>query len=135
MTIDLKIPTNTMKNSILFIVLILSISACKKNQLGGNSSIKGKVVHHSKAIANATVYIKFDSKESAGADVSKYDTKVQADINGNYEIPSLYKGDYYLYAVGEDFATPPPYIVNGGIPVNLRTKESVEIDIPVTEGD
>lgn len=135
MTIDLKIPTNTMKNSILFIVLILSISACKKNQLGGNSSIKGKVVHHSKAIANATVYIKFDSKESAGTDVSKYDTKVQADINGNYEIPSLYKGDYYLYAVGEDFATPPPYIVNGGIPVNLRTKESVGIDIPVTEGD
>lgn len=124
-----------MKNIILISILSLAIISCKKNELGGKSSIKGKVVHHSKAIPNAIVYIKFDSKESAGTDVSKYDTKVTADANGNYEIPSLYKGDYYLYAVGEDFATPPPYIVNGGVPVNLRTKESIGIDVPVTEGD
>lgn len=116
-------------------MVLLAFTSCKKNELGGNSSVKGKVIHHSKAIANATIYIKFDSKESAGSDVSKYDTKVTADGNGNYEIPSLYKGDYYLYAVGEDFATPPPYIVNGGVPVKLRTKESIGIDIPVTEGD
>ncbi len=123
--------------TILFLLISVSIvfGACKKNELGGKSSIKGKVVHHSKAIPNAIVYIKFDSKESAGSDVSKYDTKVTADVNGNYEIPSLYKGDYYLYAVGEDFAIPPPYIVNGGIPVSLRTKESIGIDVPVTEGD
>jgi len=124
-----------MKKTFFVITIILIAISCKKNELGGKSSIKGKIVHHSKAIANATVYIKFDSKESAGTDVSKYDTKVQADANGNYEIPSLYKGDYYLYAVGEDFATPPPYVVNGGIPVNLRSKESIGIDIPVTEGD
>ncbi len=119
----------------ILILLVFLVGACKKNELGGKSSIKGKVVHHSKAIPNAIVYIKFDSKESAGSDVSKYDTKVTADINGNYEIPSLYKGDYYMYAVGEDFAIPPPYIVNGGIPVSLRTKESIGIDVPVTEGD
>lgn len=124
-----------MKHFFLITITIFSFFSCKKNELGGKSSIKGKVVHHSKAIANAIVYIKFDSKESAGTDVSKYDTKVNADINGNYEIPSLYKGDYYIYAVGEDFAIAPPYIVNGGIPVTLRTKESISIDIPVTEGD
>jgi hypothetical protein len=122
---------------LLFLLICISmiVIACKKNELGGKSSIKGKVVHHSKAIANAIVYIKFDSKESAGTDVTKYDTKVTADVNGNYEIPSLYKGDYYLYAVGEDFAIPPPYTVNGGIPVVMRTKESISIDVPVTEGD
>lgn len=125
-----------MKNLILLLsILSTFLISCKKNQLGGKASIKGKVVHHSKAIANAIVYVKFDSKESAGTDVSKYDTKVNADVNGNYEIPSLYKGDYYLYAVGEDFAIAPPYTVNGGIPVTLRTKESVSIDVPVTEGD
>lgn len=122
---------------IIFLIISISIliGACKKNQLGGKSSIKGRIAHHSKAIANAIVYIKFNSKESAGTDVSKYDTKVQADANGNYEIPALYKGDYYLYAVGEDYAIPAPYIVNGGIPVKLRHKEQIGIDIPVTEGD
>jgi len=126
-----------MKNLFLVSALltILSFSSCKKNELGGKSSIKGKVSHHEKAIAYATVYIKFDSKESAGTDVSKYDTKVQADANGNYEFPSLYKGNYYLYAVGEDLAVPPPYIVFGGVPVKLTKKESISIDIPVTEGD
>lgn len=119
-----------------FVITLASatlIYSCKKNELGGKSSIKGKVAHHSKPIANAMVYIKFNSKESPGSDISKYDSKVQANINGNFEIPSLYKGDYYLFAIGEDFETPPPYIVNGGIPVTLRSKESKGIDIPVTE--
>lgn len=124
-----------MKKISLLVPLLFFVLACKKNQLGGKSSVQGKVIHHSKAIANAIVYIKFNSKESAGSDISKYDTKVLADGNGNYSIPSLYKGDYYLYAVGEDFATPPPYIVNGGVPVKLGSKESIGIDIPVTEGD
>lgn len=124
-----------MKKLFVLSILIISFVSCKKNELGGKSSIKGKVVHHNKAIANAVVYIKFNSKESAGSDVSKYDTKVTADINGNYEIPSLYKGDYYLYAVGEDFAVPAPYIVVGGIPVALRSKEFISIELPVTEGD
>jgi len=126
-----------MKKIILLSALltILSFSSCKKNETGGKSSVKGKVAHHEKAIAYAMVYIKFDSKESAGTDVTKYDSKVQADINGNYEFPSLYKGNYYLYAAGQDLAIAAPYEVFGGVPVKLGRKESISIDIPVTEGD
>jgi hypothetical protein len=113
-----------MKKLFFISLLFFAFIACKKNQLGGKSSVKG-----------TTVYIKFDSKESAGSDVSKYDSKVKADINGNYEIPALYKGDYYLYAVGEDFAVPPPYTVFGGVPLTLRNNENISINIPVTEGD
>ena len=110
-------------------------AACKKNELGGKSTIRGTVMHHTKAIANATVYIKFDATDFPGADVSKYDAKVSADISGGYEIPAIYKGNYYLYAVGEDFDIPPPYQVVGGIPVKVRRNETITINVPVTEGD
>ena len=117
----------------VFLFAVLVITACKKNQLGGNSAIKGQVMHHEKAIANAMVYIKFNSKESAGTNVSVYDASVQADAQGNYEFPSLYKGDYYLYAVGQDLAVPAPYIVSGGVPAKLGYKKKLTINIPVVE--
>ncbi len=124
-----------MKKIIYFLLLTTLFVACKKNELGGKSTIKGKIAHHSKAIANATVYIKFGTQDSPGTDVSKYDAKVSADISGNYEFPEIYKGEYYLYAVGEDFAIPPPYQVVGGLPTKVRNNETVVLDIPVTEGD
>ncbi len=124
-----------MKNSIYCLLIILLFASCKKNELGGKSTIKGKVAHHGKAIANATVYIKFGTQDSPGADVSKYDSKTDADISGNYEFPEVYKGEYYLYAVGKDFAIPSPYDVVGGLPTRLRYNETVVLDIPVSEGD
>lgn len=115
------------------LLLLAGFVSCKKNQLGGKGSIKGKVAHHGKAIANATVYIKFDTQDSPGDDVSSYDAHVDADAEGNYEFPNIYKGSYYLYGVGEDYSIPPPYTVVGGVPVKVRTKEKVSIDVPVTE--
>ena len=125
-----------MKKLIYLLIFIPLLVACKKNELGGKSTIKGKVAHHGKGIANATVYIKFDAEDFPGSDVSKYDAKVNADISGSYEIAKIYKGKYYLYAVGEDFSlTPPNNIVVGGIPVKVRQNEDLVADIPVTEGD
>ena len=106
--------------------------ACKKNQLNGDASIKGRVAHHSKAIANASVFIKFDAKEFPGADTTIYDAKVRADANGNYSI-SCYKGDYYLYAFGNDYSIVPPYHVNGGAPAKVRKNEDLVVDLAVTE--
>lgn len=123
-----------MKRIVVLAVLILIAFGCKKNQLGGKSTISGNIKHHSKVIANATVYIKFNAKEFPGTDVSVYDDKVTADASGNYTI-KCYKGDYYLFAVGYDYAIAPPYIVVGGSPVHIRAKESVQIDLAVTEGD
>lgn len=123
-----------MKKIVLFSFLIslLFISSCKKNQLGGNSTISGKVVHHNKAIANASVFIKFNASEFPGEDTLSYDSKVRADENGFYNI-DCYKGDYYVYGYGYDFAIPYPYIVVGGTPVNVRGNEDVDINIAVTE--
>lgn len=96
--------------------------------------IEGKVIHHTKRISNASIFIKFKAKEFPGTDTSLYDAKIRADKDGNFKI-NCYKGDYYLYGFGYDFAIDPPYIVVGGTPVHIRQNENLEIDVAVTEGD
>ena len=124
-----------MKKYIVYNLLLIGLSffSCKKNQLGDKATIKGTVKHHAKAIANATVYIKFNAKEFPGTDVNVYDSKVIADSEGNYSF-KCYKGEYYLYGVGIDLDEPPPSIVIGGVPAkNIRNYETKTIDVPVFE--
>ena len=118
--------------SIFFMhIIVLSVS-CKKNELGGNSKISGKVKHHSKAIAFASVFIKFNATEFPGADTLIYDSKVRADENGNFSF-MCYKGNYYVYGHGYDYAIPAPHIVVGGTPVKIRKNEKATLDVAVTE--
>lgn len=112
------------------LLLTLCFVACKKNQLGGKSTIKGSVLHHSQLIPNATVYVKFNAKDFPGTDIGAYDDKVTADANGNYEI-KCYKGDYYLYGVGYDNSI--REAVTGGLAVHIRNRETVKVDVAVTE--
>lgn len=123
-----------MKRSVfsLFLVCIVFLFSCKKNQLGGKSTVSGTVMHHSKIIGNATVFIKFNAKDFPGADTILYDSKVRADADGNYTF-NCYKGDYFLYSIGIDNSITPPRVV-GGLPVNIRNKETLKVDIAVTEG-
>ncbi len=116
----------------LITILLLSISSCKKDQLGGKSSIKGVVTHHNTPVPDAYVYIKFNTSEFPGDDYKLYDTYVQADANGNYSF-SVYKGTYYLYASGLDLDLPPPYTVKGGLSVTIKNKEHLVRDIAVSE--
>jgi len=116
----------------IIVSLLSSFISCKKNQTGGKATIKGTVKHHDKPIANAFVYIKFNSTEFPGSDYKSYDTYVEADASGNYTIP-LYKGSYYLYAVGRDLDIPSPYEVVGGLSFSIRNKENLVKDIAVTE--
>lgn len=122
----------------LFYVFIISsilfFVQCKKNQLGGNATVKGTVVHHSKPIPDAYIYIKYNTTEFPGSDHTQYDTYVQADASGNYTIP-LYKGSYYLFAKGYDLDIPAPFLVEGGLSVSVRNKEVLTKTIAITEGD
>lgn len=116
----------------LFASLIILIGSCKKNQTGGKATLKGTVKHHDKPIPDAYVYIKFKSSEYPGKDYKLYDTYVQANSQGNFSI-SFYQGTYYLYAVGLDLDTPPPYEVSGGLSVIVKKKDNLTLDIAVTE--
>lgn len=125
-----------MKKTIFYLLLAMPLisilNSCKKNQVGGTATVKGVVAHHEKPIADAYVYIKYNTTEFPGDDYTKYDTYVKADANGNYSIP-FYKGSYFIYARGYDYAIPAPYIVQGGISVTVRNKENLTKDIAVTE--
>lgn len=119
-----------MKKLLILALVIGAFISCKKNQLGGKSIIKGTVLHHSRFIAGARVFIKFNATESPGNDTTKYDAKVVADEAGNYTI-KCYKGNYYLYGYGYDDQLRLP--VFGGVPVKVRTNETVNATVAVFE--
>lgn len=120
---------------VFLIICALSFIGCKKNQLGGKSNIKGKVMHHETPIPNARVYIKFNATEFPGEDVSVYNTFVDADHNGNFLIPNIYHGKYYFYAVGVDPAIGTTNnIVKGGVALKVKMlKEITGFEVPVVE--
>jgi hypothetical protein len=126
-----------MKNFKYIILLFCALSflGCKKNQLGGKSNIKGKVMHHDKAIPFARVYIKFGAKDLPGTNASDYSTYVDADHNGNFLIEKIYHGDYYFYAVGiDDDLIAPDNVVKGGVYLQVkRLKEYPSFVVPVSE--
>lgn len=116
-----------------YILLLITVSAsysCKRNQLNGNSEIKGIVAHHGRFIANARVFIKFNATELPGTDTLKFDVRVPANNAGEYVI-KCYPGDYFLYGYGFDDQTGQK--VAGGIHVKVRFNETVKTDVPVTE--
>lgn len=123
---------NSMKQILVICVLgvFVLLGACKKNQLGGKSTIKGRVTHHETVIPNAVVYIKFNAKEFPGKDITKYDSYFTTGADGSYEFKT-YKGDYYLYGVGYDNGI--SKAVTGGLPVHLRNNETVTAEVAVTE--
>jgi hypothetical protein len=123
---------NKIFNYSVIALSFLILLSCKKNQVGGSATVKGVVSHHGKAIADSYVYIKYDATEFPGDDYTLYNTFVKADGSGNYSIP-LYKGNYYIYARGYDYAIPAPYIVKGGLSVTVRSSENLTKDIAVSE--
>ncbi|MFA7379101.1 MAG: hypothetical protein WC150_01485 [Bacteroidia bacterium] len=126
-----------MKTKIIFTTLIIAmmittVLSCKKEGTGGKAIITGYIKHHSAPIPNATVYIKYGAKESAGISPSNYDASVTAGADAKYEFKELNKGDYYVFSVGYDSAI--SNAVVGGIPVTIKKKtETVNANIPVVE--
>ena|ERR1035437_628414 len=121
------------KNGIVFLfgLLLISLFACHKEGTGGKSSVSGYVMHHSKAIPNAIVYIKYGATEFPGTDVSLYDASIPTGADAHYEFKDLRRGDYYLYGVGFDNSI--VATVTGGIGIKLKYNKSTTTDVPVTE--
>ncbi len=123
-----------MMKKIIILSCTIFIVSCTKNKLDGDATVEGTVKHHSKIIPNASVFIKFNAIDLPSTDTLEYDAKVRADKDGYYKF-TAYKGKYFVYAFGYDYAIPAPYHVVGGQGVKLRSKEKVTLNLFVTEGD
>ena len=117
-------------SAVVLISVAVSLMTCKKNALGGSSTIKGVVMHHSAFIPYSRVYIKFNAKDLPSLDTNAYDSHVSADASGNYSF-KCYKGDYFLFGYGFDHSINLP--VKGGVAVHIRNDETVNTTVPVTE--
>lgn len=115
----------------LFAIVITLASGCKKEGIGGDSSIHVLVKHHEALIPHAKVYIKYGANEFPGATLTNYDDSLQTDAAAHGHFDELVKGDYFLYGVGYDSAI--SEAVTGGIAVKLSKGTELDLDVPVTE--
>ncbi len=118
--------------AISFFLFILIEESCTKAGVGGSATIKGTVKLGSKPIPGSTVYIKYGSKTSPGANITYYNSNVVTDANANYEFDNMKKGDYYLFAIGFDSVAAKTATGGVGLSITTRTETDV-VDIPVTE--
>ena len=110
-------------------------SSCKKAGTGGANTFVISPEHHGTPIKGATAYIKFDTKEQPGTDLSAYDLVQAGEVNEDHiHVEGMKPGKYYIYCVGYD---PTIFsVVNGGIPLTVKSKSGETlINVPVTEGD
>ena len=120
-----------------FLLLVCALAwlgiSCNKEGIGGKSVITGMVLDNTTTIPNAMVYIKYGASTWPGFDVELYDDQTtSSSSSAAYTFTNLYKGDYYIWATGEN--TTISESVSGGVAIILKTKkETLEINIPVTK--
>ncbi len=116
----------------LFMCFIALIS-CNKEGIGGKASISGVVQHHENSIPGAIVYIKYGADEFPGFDYDQYDDNVIVKgADASFVFDDLYKGNYYLHAIGYDSLIMEN--VGGGVAVKInKKKELLETEVPVTD--
>ena len=126
-----------MKKIFLIVLAVVSVTAlisCKKAGLGGDATIVAFPKHHGKAIYGATVFVKFNTKDSPGAD-GNYDATFTGETNEDHvHLEELKQGDYYFYAVGFDSTI--KQTVYGGQSFTIKRKDKSEeqdVDIAVVE--
>ncbi len=120
----------------------LLLSACERPTTtevevggkGGNATLKVTPQHHSENIDSCTIHIKYNVLEKPAT--HNYDEEVKCVMENGKPVATfsnLKKGNYYIYGEGWD-----PDIdqgVVGGIPYTITEEKTININVPVTEGD
>jgi hypothetical protein len=138
-----------MKNKKLWLcsILLISFAGCKKKKddepvlisgTGGNLTIVAFPQHHGKPILNHasymdSAYVKFNTQNFPGDDVSLYDTVYVGDDVGedHVHIEGIKPGKLYIFMAGLDTTLQVgQQRVKGGLPVNT-SQSSGELDVIV----
>lgn len=120
-------------------LLCLATLSCKREEKGtagkgGNALLRCVPKHHnvSKNIINAKIYIKYNAQD-APASFDDSAACVMIDGQPMATFAGLKAGSYYLYGNGYD--TSINQGVKGGLPFVISTETTLDIAVPVTEGD
>jgi len=124
----------------LFILIFLTSSSCRKEDLSGGV-VKGKykiivtVKHHDRILSGITVYLKYNATEFPGHDTTLYDWNQPSDISGIVFFDEMFDGNYFLYGkgidtgIGVEVIGAAPLIVNDSTTVN----DEIYVTLMVTE--
>lgn len=135
-----------MKNTIIGLTIllswvVLSSNSCKREDpvvqedvagKGGNAIIKATPQHHGENIDSSTIFLKYNAQDKP----STFDEQAVCVMENGKPVATfsnLKKGKYYIYGEGWD-----PDIqqkVVGGIPYTITEEKTIELNVPVTEGD
>jgi hypothetical protein len=127
---------------LLFIaaVSITLLSSCEHEQFkpvagkGGAATIFVYPAHHgvTSSLDSVTVYIKYNTL-NAPADGKYDDSAACTYVNAlpMCSFPSLWNGDYYIYAKGYDYAIPGK--IRGGLPFTVKAQQSFNFTLPLGE--
>lgn len=111
---------------LLFVVISLALSSCKKNGTGGKASLHVLVYHNAIPINNSVVYVKFGARAQPSDPKNNYDLKVEGEPDENHvHVEDLRYGNYYLYAVTYDSLTNTFY--EGGLATTITWGERKEM--------
>ena len=87
--------------SMILLFFVFSTGCTKEPGPGGRAHVHGNVEYNEVHLANAFVYIWYDAT-SVSDHHSGWDDQAITNGHGEFEFEDLTKGDYYLYAEGDD---------------------------------
>ncbi|MEI7802738.1 MAG: hypothetical protein WCI97_08860 [Bacteroidota bacterium] len=120
---------------IAIILLGVNFISCTKAGTGGKVELVVTPKHHSMGVPDAMVYIKYNTQDFPGEDVSKYDDSGRVVLisgsSPNIHFKNIRKGNYFIYSVGYDSTI--FEMVMGGVPEKVTVKSGeVDVDVAVT---
>ena len=115
----------------------LMFSSCERKDdmagKGGAATLKVTPQHHGKNIDSCTIYLKYNATDKPSGNYDEQVTCVSENGKPVATFTSLKKGRYYIYGRGWDKNI--DQAVEGGIPYEITGETTLNINIPVTEGD
>jgi hypothetical protein len=119
---------------IIFILVLIQFTSCKKNGEGGEAYITAYVTHNGNPVNLPIVYVKFGAKSQPSDPTNDYDIKQQGIHENHVHIKHLRYGNYYVYATGYDSIAQKN--VSGGNAVKIKWKQrKLETETNIAAGE
>ncbi len=122
--------------SLVLAITVIAFTSCERKGInlagkGGNATLKVTPQHHGENIDSCTIFIKYNAQDKP----SEYDDQTICIMENGKPVATfseLKKGEYYIYGRGWDADIEQEVV--GGIPYKIEEETTLNITVPVTEG-